>query len=156
MSVDDFNPQTLKELYDTTTQGTWKQGRSSHETVVGDGSNQRKVAEFTHADDASFCDYVHKHTPHIISMFMSTEKYDTPEGRHDNISFARFTNGIYCQSSDKATRCQFMQAVGNGKAHQCGVLGGFLESDGLVKRNSRCLRFPSVPATDTITLEAAK
>lgn len=58
----------MKKLHGMTTQGRWMKGDTSHETVC-----QRKVgkpyklADFRHADDASFVDYAHAHVPALLN-----------------------------------------------------------------------------------------
>ncbi len=61
-TIDDLI-QSFKELHERTTKGEWKQGHSSHETVSVHPAktDAYHVADFRHANDASFVDFVHKH-----------------------------------------------------------------------------------------------
>ena len=57
----------LRGLHAQTTQGVWGEGRSTHETVARyPNAPAYHVAEFRHANDASFIDACHEHLPAIL------------------------------------------------------------------------------------------
>lgn len=57
----------MKKLHDATTQGRWMKGDTSHETVCQRKFGKPyKLADFRHADDASFVDYAHAHVPALL------------------------------------------------------------------------------------------
>ena len=57
----------LMTLHGRATPGTWAQGTSSHHTVSKrEGKEDYHVANFHHADDASFIDNAHKYMPLLI------------------------------------------------------------------------------------------
>ena len=57
----------LRALRAQTTQGVWGKGRSTHETVARyPNAPAYHVADFRHANDASFIDACHEHLPAIL------------------------------------------------------------------------------------------
>ena len=59
----------LLELHKRTSEGVWSQGMTSHHTVAKrEGSPDYRIAEFHHADDASFVDAAHKYMPKLIEL----------------------------------------------------------------------------------------
>lgn len=74
----------LKTLRSRTSGITWKQGSSSHETVATTSNGKRldyHVANFRHADDASFVDNAHKYMPFLIEEIETLRKQlDTVRG----------------------------------------------------------------------------
>lgn len=57
----------LRESHARTTFGHWGKGDTTHETVSRGGRHKEyKIAEFRHADDATFCDLAHAFTPRLI------------------------------------------------------------------------------------------
>jgi hypothetical protein len=72
-TIDDLI-RSFKELHERTTKGEWKQGHSSHETVSVHTAktDAYHVADFRHANDASFVDFVHKHGPTLVACLEQT------------------------------------------------------------------------------------
>lgn len=82
-TIDDLI-RSFKELHERTTKGEWKQGHSSHETVSVHPAktDAYHVADFRHANDASFVDFVHKHGPTLVAgleRIRSTTSSPVPE-----------------------------------------------------------------------------
>lgn len=66
--------QQLQELHKHTTQGTWTRGETSHHIASNKGAGKPyKVAEFRHADDAQFCEFVHNNMPAILEALGAWE-----------------------------------------------------------------------------------
>lgn len=67
--------KNMAHLHSATTQGCWMKGNTSHETVCQRQVGQPyKIAEFRHADDASFVDYAHTHMPALIAEIHKLRK----------------------------------------------------------------------------------
>ncbi|VTU32123.1 hypothetical protein H4CHR_02947 [Variovorax sp. PBS-H4] len=59
----------LRELHKSATPGKWAQGATSHHTVAYNPGTTRPacgIAEFTHSNDASFCDAAHAWLPALL------------------------------------------------------------------------------------------
>jgi hypothetical protein len=58
----------LLQLHARTSQGVWGQGATSHNTIAKrEGQPYYRIADFHHADDASFVDAAHKYMPLLIA-----------------------------------------------------------------------------------------
>jgi hypothetical protein len=60
----------IRGLFNDSTQGKWKKGATSHQTVTETGY---KIGEFHHASDAAFCDYMHAHAEYIITAIQELQ-----------------------------------------------------------------------------------
>ena len=66
-AVTDELIKDLRALRAQTTQGVWGKGQSTHETVARHpNAPPYHVADFRHANDASFIDACHEHLPAIL------------------------------------------------------------------------------------------
>lgn len=66
-TVTDGLIKDLRALHAQTTQGVWGKGRTTHETVARyPNAPAYHVADFLHANDASFIDACHEHLPAIL------------------------------------------------------------------------------------------
>lgn len=67
--------EDLRKLHELTTQGQWRCGQSSHETVShAAGREDSHVAEFRHANDATFCDAAHNALPALLETLTHTRE----------------------------------------------------------------------------------
>ena len=65
----------LMTLHGRATKGVWAQGTSSHHTVAKrDGQEDYHIANFHHADDASFADVAHKYMPLLVARVTELER----------------------------------------------------------------------------------
>lgn len=55
----------LRDAHANSTQGKWRKGLTTHDTVMGDDAY--KIGSFHHADDAQFCDVAHELVPVLIA-----------------------------------------------------------------------------------------
>lgn len=63
----------LLTIHARTSKGVWSQGTSSHHTVAKrEGAEDYHVANFHHADDASFVDVAHKYMPLLIDALRAS------------------------------------------------------------------------------------
>lgn len=66
--------QQLQALHARTTKGTWGRGETSHHIASNKGAGKHyRVAEFRHADDAEFCEFVHANMPAILEALGALE-----------------------------------------------------------------------------------
>lgn len=71
---DETTPPSIDEIITSfnealkfVTPGVWSKGDSTHQTVSKrEGQEPYRIADFRHADDASFCDLAHAYVPAMI------------------------------------------------------------------------------------------
>ena len=60
----------LQMAYEKSTQGVWGKGDTTHRTVARNkGQPNYEIADFRHADDATFVDLAHAHMPTLLQAF---------------------------------------------------------------------------------------
>lgn len=81
----------LLELHARTSHGVWGQGATSHNTVAKrEGQPDYRIADFHHADDASFVDAAHKYMPLLIAALQWQAEQQKGEARKPDDEVVRY------------------------------------------------------------------